>query len=207
MPSIKKKHAFFRITFKCKNLAVLCNFSSGSSNSFVVSLKMKIMKKLIFAIFPGLVLSLCYRHSVEAQTLSPEVIATAGERFDLPGEGSLEWTLGETMVETLTEQSFLLTQGFHQSYFVVDAWRNSEFEFQIQVFPNPTPDWLYLETDAPHQLSIELVDMMGRVLLEKKVSQQGQLYLGDFADGLFLLRIFDDKQTLRVLKIRACLNF
>jgi hypothetical protein len=48
-----------------------------------------------------------------AQTLSPSVIASAGNSFS-SAQFSLDYTLGETFVTTLSNESNILTQGFHQ---------------------------------------------------------------------------------------------
>ncbi|MEM1358204.1 MAG: T9SS type A sorting domain-containing protein [Bacteroidota bacterium] len=65
------------------------------------------MKRLIYNL--ALVLSTC---ALSAQSLTPEVVASAGETFS-NGSLTLEWTLGEIMTETYTGD-IILTQGFHQ---------------------------------------------------------------------------------------------
>jgi hypothetical protein len=51
--------------------------------------------------------------SVQAQSLSPTVIATAGDYSTASGV-SLSWTLGEIATETYTNGGYYLTQGFQQ---------------------------------------------------------------------------------------------
>ncbi len=52
--------------------------------------------------------------AVPAQSLTPEVVSTAGaSNTSLPG--SLDWTVGETMTVTLTASPVMLTQGFQQA--------------------------------------------------------------------------------------------
>jgi hypothetical protein len=65
------------------------------------------MKKLL--IVPALAAAIC----LNAQSLSPQVIASSGSYFS-NGSGSLSWTLGETMTETFIAGSSQLTQGFQQ---------------------------------------------------------------------------------------------
>ena len=48
-----------------------------------------------------------------AQELNPIVISTAGESFTVSGY-SLDFTIGEIVTETYSEQGFMLTQGFLQ---------------------------------------------------------------------------------------------
>lgn len=54
---------------------------------------------------------------VQGQTISPEVIASAGDYFE-NGNGSLSWTLGELATETYSNGNITLTQGFQQSYMI-----------------------------------------------------------------------------------------
>ena len=53
-----------------------------------------------------------------AQSLSPKVIASAGGYFT-SANASLSWTLGETIGQTFTNGSYMLTQGFQQPYVTV----------------------------------------------------------------------------------------
>ena len=48
-----------------------------------------------------------------AQTLSPSVISSAGGYFNA-ANGSLSWTMGETVIQTLQSGSNMLTEGFQQ---------------------------------------------------------------------------------------------
>ena len=68
--------------------------------------------KIILSCFGALAL-LIQSWSVEAQTLSPSVLPSAGGYFSA-SNGSLSWTLGETMTPTLTAGATMLTQGFQQ---------------------------------------------------------------------------------------------
>lgn len=44
---------------------------------------------------------------------SQEVISTAGEHYE-NSNGSISWTIGEPVIETLESTNNYLTQGFHQ---------------------------------------------------------------------------------------------
>jgi hypothetical protein len=58
---------------------------------------------------------------VQAQSLSPEVVATAGDHF-ATSTAQLSWTLGEPVIETFTDAAATqLTQGFHQTNLMVVA--------------------------------------------------------------------------------------
>lgn len=55
--------------------------------------------------FIGVFLLLCASH-IHAQSLPAQVISTSGDNFMMTN-GSLEWTLGEIMIETYSDAYFL----------------------------------------------------------------------------------------------------
>ncbi len=69
------------------------------------------MKKIILI----LAVVLAQQLSVNSQTLSPHVLATAGGYF-AAGGSSLSWTMGETFNTTLQNGGVILTQGQQQPY-------------------------------------------------------------------------------------------
>ena len=69
------------------------------------------MKKIILI----LTVVLTQQYSVNCQSLSPHVLATAGGYF-AAGGSSLSWTMGETFNTTLQNGSVILTQGQQQPY-------------------------------------------------------------------------------------------
>ena len=66
------------------------------------------MKK-ISTLLVGLAISL----TITAQSVSPEVVASAGDYFE-GTNASLSWTLGEIATETYSNGNIILTQGFQQ---------------------------------------------------------------------------------------------
>jgi hypothetical protein len=70
-------------------------------------MKLKLMRLLYTIILALFITPVC------AQSLSPSVIASAGSSFT-SAQFSMDYTLGETFVTTLSNGSNILTQGFHQ---------------------------------------------------------------------------------------------
>ncbi len=62
----------------------------------------------------GMVLLLC-TIGVSAQTLSPDLISSSGDHYTYGG-GSLSWSLGEGITETVQNQNVIMNQGFQQSW-------------------------------------------------------------------------------------------
>ena len=85
----------------------------------------------------------------KSQMLSPEVIASGGDFFVSPA-GSLSWTLGEPVVETISNSAIqlILTQGFQQpveidtTVGIGDIGLSNVF---VNLYPNPASDYIYLD--------------------------------------------------------------
>jgi hypothetical protein len=71
------------------------------------------MKKAITCFI--IALSHAYMPELSAQSLSPQVIASAGG-YQSGSVGSLSFTIGETNTQTLTSATHMLTQGFQQPF-------------------------------------------------------------------------------------------
>ncbi|MCK4464729.1 MAG: T9SS type A sorting domain-containing protein, partial [Bacteroidales bacterium] len=112
--------------------------------------------------------------SVKAQQL--EVVANSGEFYE-NSSGSLSWTLGEVVIETLSETNFILTQGFQQSKLTVTAINDLQTSgIELSVYPNPTNSFLFIEvkTDKQRDLQINLFDLNGKLILQKKITGSKQ---------------------------------
>ncbi|HNS16673.1 MAG TPA: T9SS type A sorting domain-containing protein [Bacteroidales bacterium] len=146
-----------------------------------------------------LVLVISIALSSQAQSLLPEVIASAGDVFT-GKSGSVSWTLGETIIETVSSETSLLTQGFHQSYLQVlkvDAPEDPLVD--VTVYPNPVNDLLTIEittVEKDPQISLELFDFTGQQIYEQTIRSQTlteQLDVSRFSSSLFILRVVNLK--------------
>ena len=136
------------------------------------------MKK-ISTLLLGLAISL----AITAQSVSPEVVASAGDYFE-GINASLSWTLGEIATETYSNGGIILTQGFQQPVsvtihgvdidllvFLEGAYSgsqmttglNSENEIPLAQ-PYNTPPWNYNETVTVG--SIPNTDVVDWILIE-----------------------------------------
>ena len=141
-----------------------------------------------------------------SQSLSPEVIATAGDHFST-SSAQLSWTLGEPVSETFSgEGTTILTQGFHQTNVMITALADFSADFKVSVYPNPTAEWLNVEApDAPTAFGLELFDVTGKPLQFLPVEPQGErrtVDLSGLTPGMYLLRLrTEDRKTIKTFKI------
>ncbi|MGB0918495.1 MAG: T9SS type A sorting domain-containing protein [Flavobacteriales bacterium] len=138
--------------------------------------------------------------SANGQSISSDVIASAGEHFD-NGTTQLSWTLGEVMTETYSTGSNVLTQGFHQTHLTVTGiTEQNELSLDVNIYPNPTAEWLNVALDGKHSdITASLYDVQGKlIMMETFVANQtsGRLNLGSLAMGQYVLRLVDKQGNL-----------
>lgn len=160
---------------------------------------MKISRRIKF-----LMLSLGLASAAHAQHLERQVTASAGDYRQAPGLGSLHWTLGETVIETLTSGSVRLSQGFQQLYILaVDVDEPAVEGFSFKVFPNPASASVNIQTENDQNLHWQLTDVSGRVLQAQNLPAFSvqTIDLQVLPAGLYLLRATDEHRRMRTFKI------
>ena len=144
-----------------------------------------------------------------AQRLSPSVLA-AGGGSARTATMSLDWTVGEAVVETATTSARLYTQGFHQPLLQVSeqpGLRDEAAGYSFTVAPNPVATDLTLSITAPESspLRLMLTDMNGRqynLPIVPANTTSTQIDMTTFPAGIYLLRIGKtDGPQLKAYKI------
>ena len=144
--------------------------------------------------------------AVNAQTLSPQVIASGGGFFET-SIGSLSWTLGEPVTETFTNGGInvILTQGFQQPEKLSTGISEVVLDnVSVNIYPNPAETNVLLEFsyDKSDRISIEIVDMLGRTLTTDQVDVykdqevRYDLDVSNFAGGMYLVRLTNESGEL-----------
>ena len=71
----------------------------------------------------------------------------------------------------------------------------------LQIYPNPTHDILHVETaDNQDNLSYQVYDIYGKLLQSGSILSN-TIRLGDYADGLYFVRILQNNQIITTEKI------
>ncbi len=99
-----------------------------------------------------------------------KVVASAGTSFETENL-SLDWTLGEVVVEAYESQSFGLSQGFHQPVYQIVSVKSIPAETGlITVFPNPFSNQLNVKMNFANieKGEIDLVDSKGMSVWKKE---------------------------------------
>jgi len=128
-----------------------------------------------------------------------EVIASAGD-YNLNGNLSISWTLGETIIPTFTsaDNSVVLTHGFQQQMIITSIEENLDIRVNVKVFPNPASDFVNIQFEAPVDEEIELsvFDSQGKIFKIEKIkpaTSERQINLQDVPSGVCFLRLAKGK--------------
>ena len=133
-----------------------------------------------------------------------EVVSTAGS-YGETTSGSLSWTVGEPVIETITDGTNTLTQGFQQSKLTVTAINNLKVPgIELSVYPNPTNSFLSIEvkTDKQIDLLLSLFDLNGRLILQKKMAGNKQtINMQNYKPATYILKVSEGNKKIRTYQI------
>lgn len=118
------------------------------------------MKKLL--IFGALALS-------SSITYAQEVISAQGDSYS-NSSGSVDFTIGEVAINTGTNGTNDLTQGFHQTNWNFLGIDNHAQNFEATVYPNPLGSELYVQAENFEQVTYILYDATGRIVAENNLN-------------------------------------
>jgi hypothetical protein len=139
--------------------------------------------------------------SVTAQ----EVIATQGDSYSNT-IGSIDFTVGEVVINTGTDGSNSITQGFHQSNWKFVGLEDHATNYEVSIFPNPTEEVLNIKTSKFEKVKYKLYDTQGKLVLQGKLSaEQTTIQVTRIATGSYSLVLNTGKQilkTYRLIKLR-----
>ena len=135
-------------------------------------------------------------YAAHAQAIDRSVISASGNT-EQTEHLQLEWTLGESITETVQAGDKILTQGFHQPLIRVERQPAESVpgtDFNVNIFPNPTRAYIQLEpsgqNDATYQ--VRIADVTGRILYDREYDiHQGvqSIDLGDLSSGTYIATI------------------
>jgi hypothetical protein len=121
------------------------------------------------------------------------------------GDTSIEWTLGETMINSFSAGNILLTQGFHQPSLKVTAIKTLDgIPFTVETYPNPTNELLLiqLENAAMQNFHYELYDMNGKVLEQDELdSNITAINMVNYPVGVYLLKVMQLNKEIKTFEI------
>lgn len=153
------------------------------------------MKKNSLIIF-----SLFAIFSISAQ----EIVSTQGESYS-NANGSIDFTIGEVIINTGTDGTNDLTQGFHQTNWNFLDVEDLAPDIKATIFPNPTQDVLNIKTSTFENVNYTLYDAHGKLVLQNMLSAElTSIQVYQLAPGAYSLEIIfegENNGTLSASKV------
>ncbi|MFT7102593.1 MAG: hypothetical protein ACJAYA_001165 [Bacteroidia bacterium] len=92
-----------------------------------------------------------------AQSIDRQVAASAGNELT-NSSGTITYTIGEPVTETLSSGNATATQGFHQGIINITSVREQIKDLEISIYPNPTSDLLNVKFDGTGVWELHTLD-------------------------------------------------
>jgi hypothetical protein len=135
-----------------------------------------------------------------SQNIYPEVLSSACGTLS-NAQYEVDWTLGEPVIETISGNSIILTQGFHQPHYFLTSIQESP-DFSIQIYPNPASSIITIKTSSKQALTAILYDLNGKKLNEIRFTESAELDISSLSESVYLLKITDqDNSIVRLTRI------
>ena len=111
--------------------------------------------------------------------------------MNFDGQKNISWTIGQTIIGTVSSSDFVFTQGFHQPPDPAStSFYSPHFTYEIKVFPNPVSNFLRIETQYNEVLKIEVFDMIGQRLFSSEFLHNEAIDVSRFEPGMYLISLF-----------------
>ena len=138
-----------------------------------------------------------------AQTASLELVSSAGNSFSNTSY-QLDWSIGECVSSTHSAGDYVITQGLHQSSYVVTLVEDLRADIQMSVYPNPTTDFVSLKVESSkiEGMQYTITDFSGRVLQTENFAEViEQINFSNYAAGTYFISVVENNQLIKSFKI------
>jgi len=124
-----------------------------------------------------------------------EVVSSQGETYSNVN-GSIDFTVGEVIINTGSNGTNDLTQGFHQTNWNFLGVEDFAPDYQATIFPNPTQDVLNIKTSVFENVTYTLYDAQGKLVMQNILSaKQTPIQLSQFALRSYSLELIFENGT------------
>lgn len=132
---------------------------------------------------------------------SQEIVSTQGDSYS-NASGSIDFTIGEVVINTGTDGTYDITQGFHQTNWNFVELEDHAPNYEAIIFPNPTEDVLNIRASVFENVTYTLYDAQGKLVLEDKLSaEQTPIQVSHLAPGNYTISLKSEGQNLKTFKL------
>jgi hypothetical protein len=139
-----------------------------------------------------------------AQSIDRQVAASAGNEFT-NSSGTITYTIGEPLTNTLVGGTATFTQGFHQGTINITSVRQQLPVVDISVSPNPTVNAVQVQYGGK-AAQWQLHTMDGKLITQGQLAQgTNSIDMMPLAQATYLLTVTDgnrQRNTYRIQKIQ-----
>ena len=135
--------------------------------------------------------------SYAQSTISKQVIGPGGQTFE-NGNYKLSYSVGEVAVGAMTDEdgTYQLGNGYYPSL-KLSTLNTENPELQLQVFPNPTKEVIYITHPTEQFFEVRIADISGKQILQTAHQKQQPLNVQTLNTGTYFITVTtkDSKQT------------
>lgn len=128
--------------------------------------------------------------------------ASGGEATGTGGTSS--YSVGQVLNTTITGTNGSVSTGVQQPYeiFVFTGIKETKINLKMNVYPNPTVDFLSLEVENNENLSYQLYDLKGKLITSKKITdKKTTISMQNLSTATYVLRVVKDNKIIKSFKI------
>ena len=130
-----------------------------------------------------------------------EVVSTQVDSYSI-ASGNIDFTIGESIIDTGTDGTNDITQGFHQTNWNFVGLDDNDPSYEATIFPNPTSEVLNIRTSTFENVTYTLYDAQGKLILQDKLSaEQTPIQVNQLAPGNYSLTLSKNTQNLKTFKL------
>jgi hypothetical protein len=154
------------------------------------------MRKINYLVLLGITIPLI--------TNAQEVITTSGGSM-ADNTVQANWTIGEPITETASNNNAVVTSGFNQPVLtIVSSIENIQTKVELSIFPNPTSQIVNIKYSGQLPVEAKVLSVNGQILSNKKINEaSSQLDFSSNAKGIYLIEITEQSgksNTYRIVK-------
>ena len=130
-----------------------------------------------------------------------EVVSSQGQTYS-NANGSIDFTVGEVVINTGSNGTNDLTQGFHQTNWNFLGLEDFAPNYEATIFPNPTEDVLNIRSSTFDNVTYTLYDSQGKLVMQNILSaEQTPIQVSQLAPGAYSLTLNNQTQNLKTFKL------
>ncbi len=137
---------------------------------------------------------------VTTPAFSQQLISTAGDVFQGP-DITLSWSIGGLVTETVSNEDFMLTQGFQQIYFdITDIVSPGLINPKISIYPNPIGNEFIVSVkqNNTQKYTLRVYNLMGILLKEQSLTKGITIINAtDLQGNIFMVEICNRKNKVK----------